>query len=218
MNHKFTAREILLILVCAALALGIFYYEFAYKSLKKEIASYNTDELTDELTVTQARAKKYKDMKETIASGEGKSQGTIAVYDNLVSEVAELGDILNGNAQNIKITWEDPTVSGTTVRRQAEIAFDTTNYTRARQLVNEIINCRYRNVATDIEIKSNTDLPLSNSDDITSTMTVTFFETTTGAASTKGLTADSSAESAASSTESDSTSTSTAAAGTGTAQ
>lgn len=217
MNHKFTARETLLILICAVLALGIFYYEFAYKNLKKQIDSYSTENLTDELTVAQAKVAKYQQMKKAIADG-SESKGTVAVYNNQTAEIAELGDILNSSARNIKITWDDPTLSGTTVRRNAEISFDTTGYTAARNLVDEIINCKYRNVASDIEIKSNTDLPLSNSDDITSTMTVTFFETTTGAASTKGLTADSSAESAESSTDSGSTSTSTSAADTGTAQ
>lgn len=217
MNHKFTARETLLILICAVLALGIFYYEFAYKNLKKQIDSYSTENLTDELTVAQAKMAKYQQMKKAIADG-SKSKGTVAVYNNQTAEIAELGDILNNSARNIKITWDDPTLSGTTVRRNAEISFDTTGYTTARHLVDAIINCKFRNVATDIEIKSNTDLPLSNSDDITSTMTVTFFETTTGAASTKGLTADSSAESAEDSTESGTTSTSSSADGAGTAQ
>lgn len=186
MKHKFTTREIILILICAVLALGIFYYEFAYKRLESQISSYSTETLTDQMTVAQAKAVKYKQMKDAIAKSSSDTS-TIAVYDNLANEVAEVGNILNGRAENINITWNDPALTDTTVRRSANIAFDTNSYSAARQLVNSILSCKYRNVVTDLEIASNTDLSLESSDDVTTTLTVTFFETINGAATTKGL-------------------------------
>ena len=34
LNHKFTMRETLLVLLCAIVGVGIFYYEFAWKTFK----------------------------------------------------------------------------------------------------------------------------------------------------------------------------------------
>lgn len=206
MGHKFTLRETVLILICAVLALGIFYYEFAYRRLESNIDSYNTADLTDELTVTEAKATKYQQMKKAIANS-ANDTSEVAVYDNLANEVSELGSILGSSARNINITWNDPTVSGTTVRRSADISFDTTGYTAARSLIENIVECRYRNVVTDLDIAGNNDASLENTDDVTVSLTVTFFETTDGATSTKGLvkadddtSSDSSADSGDSST------------------
>lgn len=187
MKHEFTLREMILILVSAIMALGIFYYEFAYKNIQADIAAHSTDELTTELTIVQAKAVKYKSMQEAIAA-ESTNEGEVAVYNNLANEVSEMGRILNGNAQDISINWNTPTLTDTVVRRTADMAFVTTSYLNAKALVNNIINCKYRNVVTDLEITSNNDEALSSSNDISVSLSVTFFETANGASSTQGLT------------------------------
>lgn len=189
MKHKFTAREMILILICAVLAVGIFYYEAIYKNVQADIASHDTQELSTELTTTETKAAQYQKMKKEIANGK-QNTSKVAVYNNLAGEVLELGSILNNNAQNISIQWSDPVLdsnSKTTVRRQAAVSFDTGSYTTAKNLVQRMINCRYRNVVTDLEVSSQTDAALESSDDVNVTLTITFFETTEGASSTKGL-------------------------------
>lgn len=189
MKHKFTTREMILILICFVLAFGIFYYEAIYKTVQNDIASHNTDELSNELTVQEAKAAQYQKMKKEVAKG-NTSAGKVAVYNNLAGEVQELGSILNDNAQDISIQWSDPVLdsnSKTTVRRQAAVSFDTTSYGTAKNLVQRMIDCRYRNVVTDLEISSQTDDPMESSNDVNVTLTITFFETTEGSTSQEGL-------------------------------
>lgn len=194
MKHTFTRRELILILICAVLALGIFYYEFAYKNIMADIDAHNTDNLTDELTITEAKAVRYQKMKTAIAEGKTNT-GEIAVYNNLANEVAEVGNILNGNAEDISIQWNEPVWDNPLVRRQADISFETGSYDSAKSLIQSMINCRYRNVVTDLDISSDNDEALGETDEVTVSLTITFFETTDNASTTQGLTDTSTSDS-----------------------
>ena len=183
MKHTFTSREKILMFLCAVLALGIFYYEAVYKSVTDGIAKYDTAELQDELTVAQTKAAQEAMMKNTINDSSATAQkGTIAVYNNLANEVNALGSILNNQAENVSITWSSPTVTDTTVRRQAGISFKTTHYASARSLIQAINDNPYRNIISNVTVSND-----EKNSSCTATLTVTFFETTKGAASTEGL-------------------------------
>jgi hypothetical protein len=183
MKHTFTRREKFLMFICAVLALGIFYYEAVYKSVTDGIKRYDTAELQDELTIAQTKAAQEATMKKAISDSSSTSQkGTIAVYNNLANEVNALGAILNGNAEKVSITWASPTLTDTTVRRQAAVSFKTGDYASARALIQAINDNPYRNIISNVSVTNDT-----NSSTTTATLTVTFFETTKGAASTEGL-------------------------------
>ena len=183
MKHTFTRREKFLMFICAVLALGIFYYEAVYKSVTDGIKSYDTAELQDELTIAQTKAAQEATMKKAISDSSSTSQkGTISVYNNLANEVNALGSILNGQAENVSITWSSPTVTDTTVRRQAAISFKTSDYASARALIQAINDNPYRNIISNVTVSNDT-----KGSSTTATLTVTFFETTKGAASTEGL-------------------------------
>lgn len=183
MKHTFTSREKILMFICAVLALGIFYYEAVYKSVTDGIARYDTAELEDELTIAQTKAAQEASMKKTISDTTSTTQkGTIAVYNNLANEVSALGSILNGQAENVAITWSSPTVTDTTVRRQAAISFKTTSYASARTLIQAINDNPYRNIISNVTVTNDT-----TNNETSATLIVTFFETTNGASSTEGL-------------------------------
>lgn len=188
MKHTFSSREKVLMFLCAILALGIFYYQVVYKNVTDGIAKYDTAELQDELTIAQTKAAKEAMMKKTINDSSSTAQkGTISVYNNLANEVNALGSILNNQAENISITWSSPTVADTTVRRQTAISFKAADYASARTLIQAISDNPYRNIISNVAISNDT-----KSGFCTATLTVTFFETTKGAASTEGLIAISS--------------------------
>lgn len=183
MKHTFSYREKLLMFICAVLAVSIFYYEVVYKSVTDGIKQYDTVELEDELTIAQTKAKQEETMKKTINDSSATAQkGTIAVYNNLANEVNVLGSILNGQAENVSITWSSPTVTNNTVRRQAAISFKTSDYASARTLIQAISDNPYRIIINNVNVSND-----ANSSKTVSVLTVTFFETTTGAASTEGL-------------------------------
>lgn len=190
MKHQFTARELLLIVVAAVLAVGIFYYELVYKNVMSSIKKYDTAELVDTLTVAQSKAASEAQMKKVIEQETANpSTGKVVVYNNLANEVSQLGVILNGTAENVSITWSSPTLTDTTVRRQATISFSAGNYETARALIQSIANMPYKNCINNVSLSGN-----ANTTDNVTTYTVsislTFFETINGATSTEGLVTD----------------------------
>lgn len=193
MKHSFTARELILICIAAVMALGIFYYEAVYKAFTQSTAKYDTAQLEDELTLAQMQAAQEAQMKQAIADASvSKATAEVAVYNNLANEVNALGTILNGNAENVAINWSAPTLTDTTVRRQASISFKTGSYEAARALIQSISDMKYRNIISSVTVTNAT----STSDPSTTvSLTLTFFETSNGASSTEGLVDTTSSES-----------------------
>jgi hypothetical protein len=193
MKHSFTARELILICIAAVMALGIFYYEAVYKAFTQSAAKYDTAQLEDELTLAQMQAAQEAQMKQAIADASvSKATAEVAVYNNLANEVNALGTILNGNAENVAINWSAPTLTDTTVRRQASISFKTGSYEAARALIQSISDMKYRNIISSVTVTNAT----STSDPSTTvSLTLTFFETSNGASSTEGLVDTTSSES-----------------------
>lgn len=193
MKHSFTARELILICIAAVMALGIFYYEAVYKVFTQSAAKYDTAQLEDELTLAQMQAAQEAQMKQAIADASvSKATAEVAVYNNLANEVNALGTILNGNAENVAINWSAPTLTDTTVRRQASISFKTGSYEAARALIQSISDMKYRNIISSVTVTNAT----STSDPSTTvSLTLTFFETSNGASSTEGLVDTTSSES-----------------------
>ena len=175
-------------LIAAFLGLSIFYYEVVYKGVQETILSHDPETLQDQLTVYQAQAVKMKQMESEIASVEDTPHGEIAVYNNQANEILAMDSILNG-VSGISITWASPVLTDTTVRRQAAISFTADSYDQAKTLVNRIHNMQYRNVISNLNISGKGD-SLQASSLVNVSMTVTFFETTNGAASQEGLVID----------------------------
>ncbi|MCH4207544.1 MAG: hypothetical protein LKF79_03945 [Solobacterium sp.] len=188
LKHEFSAREKALLIICAALALGIFYYLFAYSGFKSAEQKYDTTDLEDQLMIEEAKSGSITKMQTEIDAAQGQNSGEIAVYNNQSNEIQALNDILSTRATEISITWNQPTVTGVTVRRDASISFRTTGYNTARSILNDLSGCKYRLIMNDISIDSGgSDSQLSSSSSISVSVTVTFFETTDGATTTQGL-------------------------------
>lgn len=186
MKHKFTSRELLLIIIAAFLALGIFYYELVYKSVVNSVNTYDVTSLQDQLIIEQAKASSEKQMKDAIeAEKANPSTGEVEVYNNLANEVNELGRILNGCAEEVSISWASPTLTDTTVRRIATISFKAESYDTARSLIKSINDMKYKNSISKISLAHSTSS--TDTSTVTVSMTLTFFETTTGATSLEGL-------------------------------
>jgi len=186
MKHKFTSRELLLIIIAAFLALGIFYYELVYKSVVNSVNTYDVTSLQDQLIIEQAKASSEKQMKDAIeAEKANPSTGEVEVYNNLANEVNELGRILNGSAEEVSISWASPTLTDTTVRRIATISFKAKSYDTARSLIKSINDMKYKNSISKISLAHSTSS--TDTSTVTVSMTLTFFETTTGATSLEGL-------------------------------
>lgn len=187
LNRKFTLRETILILIAAILALGIFYYQVIVKDYNEAKVIYNVSSLEDELTVLSAKASRKKTMEDYIEKHNDEVVGEVAVYNNLANEIDALASVLNENVENVSINWNEPTLSNKTVRRNANITFNASSYSIAKQIVKDIANLQYRCIVTQLSMSTDSDTSLNRTDKVSVSMTVTFYETTDGSTNTSGL-------------------------------
>lgn len=187
LNRKFTLRETILILIAAILALGIFYYQVIVKDYNEAKVIYNVSSLEDELTVLSAKASRKKTMEDYIEKHNNEVVGEVAVYNNLANEIDALASVLNENVENVSINWNEPTLSNKTVRRNANITFNASSYSIAKQIVKDIANLQYRCIVTQLSMSTDSDTSLNRTDKVSVSMTVTFYETTEGSTNTSGL-------------------------------
>ncbi len=187
LNRKFTLRETILILVAAILALGIFYYQVIVKDYNEAKVIYNVSSLEDELTVLSAKASRKKTMEDYIDKHSDEEVGEVAVYNNLANEIDALASVLSENVENVSINWNEPVLSNKTVRRNANITFNASSYTTTKQIVKNIANLQYRCIVTQLSMSTDSDSSLNRTDNVSVSMTVTFYETTEGSTNTSGL-------------------------------
>jgi hypothetical protein len=188
LNRKFTLRETILILIAAVLALGIFYYQVIVKNYNEAKVTYNVSSLEDEMMVLTAQVSKKKTMEDYIENHSDEEVGEVAIYNNLANEIDALASVLDSKAENISITWNEPTLSEETVRRIANISLTASSYDAAKQIIREIANLEYRCIISQVSLSSGDSESLNRTSEVSLNMTVTFFETTVGSTSTSGLT------------------------------
>ena len=187
LNRKFTLRETILLVLCAIIGLGIFYYEIAYKGFKNSIASYNTENLQNEIIAYEAKVAKKKSMEDYIRKHKGDTYGEVALYNNQANEIEALGQIFEG-IENIVISWSDPTLTDTTVRRNASVSFSVDGYNNVTSLINAINKCKYRCLISDLSISASGNSVLDEKNRINVRMNVTFFERVDSTTNLEGLT------------------------------
>ncbi len=188
LKHKFSLREIILILIATVLALGILYYQVIVKNYNEAKSLYNSSGIADELNVLTLKAAKKKNMEDYISKHSNDTYGEIATYNNLANEINALANVFNGKVDNVSISWSEPTLDGTIVRRNASVSFKTNSYELAKTLVSNISGLRYRCIITSLSMSGSDNNNLSTTSEITVNLQVTFYETTTGASDTSGLT------------------------------
>ena len=189
LKHEFSTREKTLLVICAVLALGIFYYLFAYQNFQTLEKQYDTTDMEDQIMIEEARLSSMKSMQSDIDSAQGQNSGEIAVYNNQSNEIQALNDILQDRASDISISWTQPTLTGSIVRRNAAITFKTGSYDTGRVILNDLSACKYRLVMNDVQMDAGGgDAVLSTSTSVSVSVSVTFFETADGATTLAGLT------------------------------
>ena len=195
LQREFTFKEKVLLVVFILLAISIFYYQFVFKGVKNGIRQFSTENLEEQIATETARMSKIKQMEDVIANTEKKDHGELFPYNNLANEIATVGNILNTRADNINLTWNDATLTGTTVRRVVNVSFKTDSYNHFKDILKAFNECKYRCQIGDINIsperitRTGTDeiAGLEDANEISASFTATFFETVDGATSTEGL-------------------------------
>ena len=197
LNREFSAKEKLLLLIAAVLALGLFYYNFVYKFFQSQYALYDTAKIEDELLIEQSKSTRISQMKQIIEESKGKVKGDLSVYNNQSAEIIEMGMIFDEDADNVSISWSEPVMRGTIIRRDVNITFHCRSYENFKNVLRKMSEMKYRcligNVAvSDANTRESTGIVTSG--DINASISVRFFETSEGAVSLAGVTVDNGSE------------------------
>jgi len=190
-DRRLSTREKVLVSGLVVLVVLIAWYFLIYNTTGNAIRAYRSQlsTLQEEIDVQEMQAVQLAKMKKVVEEGQKGNVSEIAVYNNLKSEVKALDDIL-GKAETYNLTFADPVLSGTTVRRVVSVSFTATDYDKAAAIVQDLTECEYRSLITDLSVNvaglSSYSSSLSGASCSVS-LTLTFYETTVGAESTKGL-------------------------------
>ncbi|MCI1305893.1 MAG: hypothetical protein LKG40_06675 [Lachnospiraceae bacterium] len=186
LNRAFTKREIVLLLIGAALLIALFYWRVAYIPLQDELASYDTTDVEAQIAQEQAKAAQIKKMQDALANNEAVSVGEIATYDNLTNEINELNTIVSGTT-SFNFDFKDPYMQGTTVRRDIDLTFTAANLSAAESVISQLYGCKYRLLIGNMTLQDADGSSNLQNGPVTADVSVTFFETTVGAQDLSGL-------------------------------
>ena len=192
LKHKFTLRESILLLVATILALGIFYYEVIYKNYQDALSKYDVTNIQQESEILMAKAVKKKTMETYIDEHKNTSFGEVATYNNITNEIEALAEIFED--KNISISWQEPYLIDSIVRRNVEISTKVGSYKEAEEIVNKIANLKYRCIISSLSINTRNNQSVEEENEITLSMSVTFYETVEGASDLSGLVVEESVE------------------------
>ena len=187
LKRGFTIREKILLFVCILIGAGIFYYQVIYKSFQNSMEAYDLSKIQNQAVILQAQITRKKTMEQYLEDHKDVTYGELALYNNLSKEISELATIFNG-IDNLSISWSDPTLLNTTVRRNANVSFSVVGYSKVVELIKAINNCKYRCLISDLSISTNRDRVLNEDSTISVRIVITFFETIDENTSLDGLT------------------------------
>ena len=112
LNHKFTLRETVLVLLCAIVGIGIFYYEFAWKTFKDAETTYDTTQLETGLLLAQTQSATMKNMEAYIEEHKNDEVGEIERYNifhaSLIVRHSEDGKLYLYDILDIKKETSNP--------------------------------------------------------------------------------------------------------------
>lgn len=189
LNRSFSTREKVLLLILAVLLVGVFYYYFVVKGVADTMAA-NEDALADvqvEIDQQTALATVRAKMESELAGmGDLQPLPEVATYDNLSNEINELNRLMAA-AQTYDMKFEQPTLDGKLVRRTVNISFTCANYGAALDVVRSLENGTYRCQIGAFSLKGDM-LADGSIKSVSASVSVTYFETTTGTTNTNGLT------------------------------
>ena len=197
LNREFSAKEKLLLLIAAVLELGLFYYNFVYKFFQSQYALYDTAKIEDELLIEQSKSTRISQMKQIIEESKGKVKGNLSIYNNQSAEIIEMGMIFDEDADNVSISWSEPVMSGTIIRRDVNITFHCRSYENFKNVLKKMSEMKYRCLIGNVAVSdANTreSNVIASSGDINASISVRFFETSEGAVSLAGVTVDKGSE------------------------
>ena len=195
LNRSFSRRESILLLILAVVLIVGVYYLVVVKGTsdtiqqnESEYAEVQTEVATGKTLLAQRKAMKA----ELDSLGSNASLPVVGTYDNLAAEVDALNGLL-GNAEAYNISFDAPKLSGTTVRRDATITFTMSDTAQVTDVIKALDKGSWACDVKDVAVSAafNSDGSMKN---VSGSIMLTYYETTTGAKTTAGLVEDTESE------------------------
>ena len=185
MKQKKIPLKKLAIVLFIFLLFGVLYYQFVWKTTRQTLEIYSEESLEDEWMLMQAKAKKIKQMKQSMEKQKKEKQGIIADYNNLQNEMLELNSILKQTTA-YQMDFEDPTIDDSIIRRNIHISFQTKTYDMAKEVLQSLQDSTYRCLLKNIMISSDSS-DLFQTKEVGVELEITFFEGINDTARAAGL-------------------------------
>ncbi|MCF0146115.1 MAG: hypothetical protein HUJ73_05965 [Eubacterium sp.] len=185
LSREFTKKEMVLLIILAALLLGLVYWRFVYVPTQDKIKAYDTSELEILYQAEEVRALKIQSMRDQMEEEAESGRGLIQPYSNQKNELNTLNQIFS-SADEFKISFKTPVAEGDLVRRSVEIVFTAKSYEDAEKIVSDLDSCDSLCLISDLKMKAEDNGDVA-SGRIQGSLTVTFYETLYGANTTEGL-------------------------------
>lgn len=192
-SRDFTRFEKVLLLVLICLVIGLVYYQFVEKPVRREIASLKAEssDLEMELATVNANAERMSQMNDELSAMRGSGHiSRMESYNNSRNEIELLNTILSDTLK-YSISFAEVTRSNDQIRRNFSLEFRTPSYDSMRQIVERLCNCEYRCLVDEIRCTTTHNDKESY---VTVRLTATFYETMVGGTPDAGLPKDSEAE------------------------
>lgn len=199
MSREFSKREIALILILTVTLLGLLYYQFVYLDIQNKKDMYDAADIDTEIMIEQTKYSRIQQMQNAIDAGkENDTTGYVETYNNLKAEINLLNDILE-DADTFSLDFEQATAVDDAVRRNIAVTFTASDYTKARSIIKQLHDSKYRCLIRDMTISAQADQNVQtaqeaagneldlNNGPVSVDLTVEFFETLYGATTTDGL-------------------------------
>lgn len=188
MSRDFTLREKILLVVLAAILLGLIYYQFVDRPVREAIVSYEADAqmYQTQIDVVQSRLMYLRGIRNRMDELEANAGGKLsymASYNNSKDEVNFLNSLLADTLQ-YSITFSDVTRSGNQIRRNFTLQYQTKGYDAAQEIQLKLLKGHLRCLVGDIRCTIGSDRT------VTINETATFYETMVGGTPDAGLPAD----------------------------
>lgn len=191
LNRSFSTREKVLLLVLAVVLVIGAYYFLVVKNVADTLTA-NQQQLEEiqiqidaQNTIAQARSRMEAELAEL---GDGESLPEVAVYDNIRNELNELNALM-ASATSYDLTFDQPELEGSLVRRTVSVSFTVPTYRAALDVVKALENGSYKCLIEDFALNGKL-LPDGSVESVSATMSVTYVETTNGSTNLGGLPAE----------------------------
>jgi hypothetical protein len=178
MQREFSPREKTLLLILVFLILAMLYYVAVHQNIVTNItdADLRSQFAQSELALERARLDRLETMQaelEIYKEDPTKMIAPVPDYDNIQPLMIELNRILQGST-GYNLVFPDIDFTSGLARRSINMTFGASDYAKAKSILNELMNCKYRNLVGTVSFTAvGNDLKTGA---VTVKMDITFYE------------------------------------------